>query len=146
MQAGGDLPDGTRLTASHIVEFSRGERYVLFLRNTSWRLSPIVGSYAFRVDATGPELLVARDGGVVQGFSGAGIAISEPVFGQSASNGLVAASRVRATPPGAQSVQEFLSDVDRLVAATGVDVSGPFYGEPPTRQLRHVAVHRAGTD
>jgi hypothetical protein len=73
-QFGGPLPDGRTLVVAELPEFTAGERYVVFLRNTAWNLSPVVGDLAFRVEALGAgEALVTAEGLAVTGVSPRGV-------------------------------------------------------------------------
>jgi hypothetical protein len=56
-----------------------GAQYVLFLRNTDWRFSPVIGDLAFRREViAGKEVLVNTDGNAVTGVSENGIEITAP--------------------------------------------------------------------
>lgn len=73
-QFGGPLPDGSMVVVAELPEFIEGERYVVFLRNTAWNLSPVVGNLAFRVETVGAaEALVNTDGLAVVGVDPRGV-------------------------------------------------------------------------
>lgn len=77
-QLGGPLPDDTVLVVTHLPEFIEGERYVVFLRNTVWNLSPVVGDFALRVEAVGDnEALVTTDGHAVLAIDAQGMEVTE---------------------------------------------------------------------
>jgi hypothetical protein len=83
-QFGGLLPNGRRMVAAELPIFVQGQRYLVFLRNTAWNLSPVVGSLALRVDSVGgTEVLVNSDGHPVvevgPGGPGFGAALFEPI-------------------------------------------------------------------
>jgi hypothetical protein len=83
-QFGGLLPNGRMMVAAELPIFVQGQRYLVFLRNTAWNLSPVVGSLALRVDAVGgTEVLVNTDGHPVvevgPGGPGFGAALFEPI-------------------------------------------------------------------
>jgi hypothetical protein len=80
-QFGGRLPNGQYIVASHLPVFVEGKRYIMFLRNTAWNMSPIVGDFALRLETVnGKEMLVNTDGKAVVGFASGGIETSAPVF------------------------------------------------------------------
>jgi hypothetical protein len=80
-QLGGPMPNGRVLSVSHQTAFLKGKKYLVFLRNTGWHLSPVVGGYAFRYELVGGlDVLVDRDGSAVTGFDASGVLLSEPVF------------------------------------------------------------------
>jgi hypothetical protein len=63
---GGPLPNGNYVSASELPRYVLGGRYILFLRNTDWRFSPVIGNLAFRHEV------------IVSGVSERGIEISTP--------------------------------------------------------------------
>ena len=69
---GGFLPNGDSLSVSHIPILSVGKRYVLLLRNTYWRLSPILFNFYFRKEIVNAKpVLIDREGYAVSNlFSG----------------------------------------------------------------------------
>jgi hypothetical protein len=69
---GGYLPDGDILFVSHMPVMSVGKRYVMFLRNTYWKLSPIVLDFYFRRETVqARQILVDQNGyAVTDIFSG----------------------------------------------------------------------------
>jgi hypothetical protein len=63
---GGPTPRGTWLAVSELPQLALDSQYVVFLRNTDWTFSPIVGNLAFRVETiAGREVLVNPDGRAV---------------------------------------------------------------------------------
>ena len=64
---GGPLPDGREMFATHVPALLPGKRYVLFLRNTDWSLSPVAFEMAFRVE----EIDVRGFVGAVRAFASA---------------------------------------------------------------------------
>lgn len=76
---GGPLPDGREVFATHVPALLPGKRYLVFLRNTEWTLSPVVFDHAFRVesvasvpvlvDVHGRLVMDVRAGGPVPGPS-----------------------------------------------------------------------------
>jgi len=135
VQQGGDFPDGTVLELSTAHDFVVGSRYVLFLRNTNWNLSPVVGEYCFRVESDqGREMLIARDGTALLGLSVHGAAMSNTLFMPRDLNG--DPPRRTAVPPPSRvlSVQGLLDAVDSSLVAIGQgNLNGEFYNEPRVR-------------
>ena len=71
---GGPLPNGSFMAASELPRYVLGARYLLVLRNTDWRFSPVIGDLAFRQELiAGKQVLVNTDGFGVTGVDDAGI-------------------------------------------------------------------------
>ncbi|MHA7629535.1 hypothetical protein [Corallococcus sp. M7] len=135
-QAGGELPDGRQLVVSHVPRFVRGARYVVFLRNTGWSLSPVLDEHAFRVESVaGREVLVGAEGGLVEGLGSAGVQQTAPVFEtvdlQGARPALRAEAQARGAPEGLER-EAFLSLLQNHLRARGLTVTGAFREEPVT--------------
>ncbi|MFB1482532.1 hypothetical protein [Corallococcus sp. RDP092CA] len=133
-QAGGAMPDGRQLVVSHVPRFVRGARYVVFLRNTGWSLSPVLDEHAFRVESVGGrEVLVGAEGGLVAGLGPAGVRQTAPVFEtvdlMGARPALRAEARGQAAPEGMER-EAFLSLLQSHLRARGLTVSGTFREEP----------------
>ena len=78
---GGPLPKGALMVAAELPVFVLGKEYVVFLRNTKWNVSPVVGDFAFRVDTVdGTEVVVNSDGQPVLQVSGRGIEYGPTIF------------------------------------------------------------------
>jgi hypothetical protein len=76
---GGFLPNGRFVSDSDAPRYVLGGRYVLILRNTDWRFSPVIGNLAFRRETiAGREMLVDTDGHPVSGVTEAGIRTDLP--------------------------------------------------------------------
>lgn len=70
---GGKLPNGKMLREAHVPTFGRGQTVLVFLRNTEWFFSPVVGRMAFRVETVaGKRLLITGAGAVVTGVDRTG--------------------------------------------------------------------------
>lgn len=69
---GGYLPDGDTILVAHNPVMSVGKRYIAFLRNTSWKLSPILLDFYYRREVVqGQPLLIDQNGfAVTDIFSG----------------------------------------------------------------------------
>jgi hypothetical protein len=92
---GGLLPDGRMVVAAELPVFVKGKRYIVFLRNTAWNVSPIVDELALRVETVdNREVLVNSDGQPVTEVSPAGIEVGPRLFERPAWDG---------TPPKALS-------------------------------------------
>ncbi|WP_404363757.1 hypothetical protein ACIHQR_26855 [Corallococcus coralloides] len=135
-QAGGLLPDGRQLVVSHVPRFVRGARYVVFLRNTGWSLSPVLDEHAFRVEpVAGREVLVGAEGGLVAGLGPAGVRQTAPVFETVDLTGARPAPRAEALSRGAPEGMEreaFLSLLQNHLRARGLTLTGAFREEPVT--------------
>jgi hypothetical protein len=73
---GGPLPDGTFAAVADEPHFIMGKKYVVFLSNRPWRVSPVVRRMAFRVEGVGgKEVLVSNDGRPAREVTRKGIAM-----------------------------------------------------------------------
>ncbi|RKG78352.1 hypothetical protein [Corallococcus terminator] len=144
-QVGGLLPDGRQLVVSHVPRFVRGARYVVFLRNTGWSLSPVLDGQAFRVESVGGrEVLVGAEGGLVSGLGSAGVRQTAPVFETVDLSGARPALRAGvevAGLPDALGREAFVSLLQNHLRARGLGVTGVFREEPvATASARSVSV------
>jgi hypothetical protein len=74
---GGPTPRGTWVEISEQPQFALDSEYVVFLRNTDWTYSPIVGNLALRREmVAGRELLIDPEGYVVTGWGDRGPKLS----------------------------------------------------------------------
>lgn len=86
--AGGPTPKGTWVSVSELPQLALDAEYVVFLRNTDWTYSPIVGDLVFRREVVGGrELLIGPTGQAVTGWNEAGpmysaATVVEPVGSQ----------------------------------------------------------------
>jgi hypothetical protein len=133
-QAGGLLPDGRRRVVSHVPRFVRGARYVVFLRNTGWSLSPVLDENAFRVEAVdGREVLVDAEGALVSGLGSSGVRRTAPLFEPVDLDGARPALRTGANVRAAAEAlgrEAFLSLLQNHLRARGLGVAGTFRDEP----------------
>jgi hypothetical protein len=133
-QFGGPLPNGKTLVAAELPVFERGKRYVVFLRNTAWNVSPVVGDLSFRVDvAGGAEVLLNSDGLPVTAIGAEGIGLGASI----ADGPQQASTRARSLGLAIGRTQERRLDRRALVqslrasmAEHGLSVGGPFYDRP----------------
>lgn len=78
---GGRLPNGRMMVAAELPVFVKGKPYVVFLRNTAWNLSPVVGDLALRVETVGEaQVLVNSDGQPVVGVGAQGVRTGRALF------------------------------------------------------------------
>lgn len=135
VQQGGDYPDGTRLLVSTNPNFQLGGRYVAFLRNTGWTISPIVGKFAFRVESeNGQEVLIDQSGSAVVDVTVSGIQASERLYEPVDLSGLPSRRNRTILPAGrAMSVRSLLTSIDAHLEISGLSIAGAFYNEPRTR-------------
>ncbi|MFM0007490.1 hypothetical protein PQR57_41910 [Paraburkholderia dipogonis] len=78
---GGPLPDGSFVEVSELPRFVSGERYVLFLRNTDWRYSPVMGAHAYRImSISGKRILLDSDGHAVIRVGENGVELGDQAF------------------------------------------------------------------
>jgi hypothetical protein len=71
---GGPLPNGKYVSVSELPRYVKGGSYILFLRNTDWRFSSVMGDLAFREETiAGRKVLVDSDGLGVTGVGKSGI-------------------------------------------------------------------------
>jgi hypothetical protein len=80
-QFGGLLPNGRMMIAAELPVFVQGQRYLVFLRNTAWNVSPVVGNLALRIGSIdGIEVLVSADGQPVLNVDQSGARFGAPLF------------------------------------------------------------------
>jgi hypothetical protein len=79
----GFLPNGDSITVSHTPILTPGKRYILFLRNTYWRFSPILLDYYFRRETLQAKPMLVNEAGygLADIFSGT---LPELIFTQEA--------------------------------------------------------------
>ena len=130
---GGPLPNGRMLVAAELPVFMQGKRYIVFLRNTAWNVSPVVGALALRVETVdGTEVLVSSEGQALLAVSTEGITLGPTLFTNPDMDG---------TPPKAlgENLPAFGKPLDRgsfmealgvTLAAQGLTVGGTFYDRP----------------
>jgi hypothetical protein len=65
---GGLLPDGKRFHVSDVARLTLGTRYIIFLQSGEWFHSPVLGTYAYRLEhdaERGDDVLIAQNGTVL---------------------------------------------------------------------------------
>jgi hypothetical protein len=136
-QRGGNYPDGGMLVVSTSPEFVVGARYLVFLRNTSWNLTPVVGDYVFRLETEdGRQLLVGPTGGAVVDFDEDGVVLSEPLYAPADLNGSPPERLKEPLPARTLDVTQLSKGVQAFLDAKGLKIAGTYYDEPATRAKR----------
>lgn len=131
---GGPLPNGRMMVAAELPAFVKGKQYIVFLRNTAWNVSPVVGDLALRVETVdGTEVLVDSDGQVVTEVGPRGVERGLALFGGLELDG---------TPPKALGKglsaldrkpldrQSFVEALRANMETRGLTVAGTFYDRP----------------
>ena len=78
---GGPLPNGGLMVVAELPVFVPDREYIVFLRNTAWNVSPVVGDLAFRVEKVdGGEVLVNSDGQPVTQIGAGGFDFGPALF------------------------------------------------------------------
>jgi hypothetical protein len=133
-QFGGPLPNGKTLLVIDQTRFVMGKRYVVFMRNTRWNLSPVVSRYALRVEAIGGrEVLVGEHGRLATALDSTGVALSEPAFDEPDLNGgnptLLPGSASASSGPSLDR-GAFIDALRSHLAAHGLSVRGTHVEHP----------------
>src|SRR5215469_16336824 len=138
---GGHLPDGRFLAVPELASFKEGERYVVFLRNTSWSWSPVVRNFALRVVSDGGrEALASNEGIALEGVNSSGLVFSTERRFKAPSNGRngiaeqsaepEAARSASSTPAPALGVSELIASLQTDLASRNASLHGSFYDLP----------------
>jgi hypothetical protein len=133
-QFGGPLPNGRMMVAAELPVFVKGKQYIVFLRNTAWNVSPVVGDLALRVEMVDDtEVLVNSDGQAVTEISPERVEVGPALFGGPELDG---------TPPKAlgQSLaalkrkpldrRHFVEALGMTLATHALSAAGIFYDHP----------------
>jgi hypothetical protein len=133
-QFGGPLPKGGLMVAAELPVFVAGKEYVVFLRNTDWNMSPVVGDLALRVEKTDVgEVVVNSDGQPVinvdaNGFD-FGPILYEP-FDRDGSAPKVIDSALRSLAKAPLDRYQVTESLRSTLAAQALQVSGRFSAKP----------------
>lgn len=134
---GGSLPRRGRVDEMHIPTFVRGIRYVVFLSNREWRLSPVTAHQAFIVERVrNKDILVTTDGYAVYGIDDATGPIRRFVVHRipdQINENFVPKIDPRVTAQmvlRAYSPREFAEDLKSWARRNSVSVSGTFNDQP----------------
>lgn len=134
LQFGGPLPNGRFMVAAELTRFVKGHRYVVFLRNTAWNLSPVVGDLAFRVESVdGNEVLVNSTGQAVVGIDGRGPEVGVTLFEPTPYSGeapVRKAGAISALAKRPLARRGFLSALQAGLDTHGLKVSGQLLARP----------------
>jgi hypothetical protein len=133
-QFGGPLPNGALMVAAELPVFVLGKEYIVFLRNTEWNVSPVVGDYAFRVDQVdNAEVVVNSDGQPVRQVGPAGFdfgpAIFEPFEQAGVAPKSITGSLLEVSIPPLDRAS-FTTSLRSTLDAQALQVSGSFIGKP----------------
>ncbi len=131
-QLGGPLPDSTYFWVDDYPVYISGGRYLLFLRNTTWFVSPVIGEHAYRIDSVGTkQVVVTTDGLAANGINAEGIQFCEtPAFDDAVEMSAPHAQPAvdsAATPTAlatAWSSAQFVANVLSYASAQGIAISG----------------------
>jgi hypothetical protein len=124
---GGPLPDGRVIVIPELPSFVRGKRYLVFLRNTSWSWSPVIGDLALRFETVaGREVLVDSRGLPCVGMDTAGLR-----FGDKALFVPTMEARLQGVAPAEQAGNR-VEDV--RAAVSGADLAQQLKGELTSRR------------
>ena len=130
---GGPLPNGRTLVVAELPVFVQGKRYVVFLRNTAWNVSPVVGDLALRVETVdGTEVLVNSNGQALVAVSSEGIALGPTLFTNPDMDGTPSKALPENLPSFRKPLDRgsFVEALGVTLAAQGLNVGGTFYDRP----------------
>ncbi len=131
---GGRLPNGKQVVAAELPVFVQGKRYIVFLRNTSWNVSPVVGDLALRVEKLGDaEVLVNSDGIAVTGVGALGPQFGEALFQGPRLDGSPSQSlgkRLNTMAIAPLDRAGFVQALHNEIAGKGLAVAGSFNAQP----------------
>ena len=138
-QFGGPLPDGRMIVAAELPVFVVGKQYIVFLRNTAWNVSPVVGDLAYRVETVDrSEVLVNSDGLAVTSVDRQGVGIGPALFegpdrAGTSSKALVSSLQGLESRPLDR--QRFVAALGETLGARRLSVAGTF-GDRPAGQFK----------
>lgn len=136
---GGPINDTQGLFIPELPILTDDTRYIVFLTNATWFFSPVVESYAFRIedDAAGNEVLITPSGYLVLGITSDGLALSDnPVTDTQVDLGKPTAKLPLldgAVLTGAMPKATFLAVVGRLLNTT--PLQGAFAAAPDATRV-----------
>jgi hypothetical protein len=133
-QFGGPLPDGTNLAVAELPSFAKGERYVVFLRNTTWSITPLVIELTMRIFKSGTREMLVDNGGIAVTRIGSqgpdwGEKIAPQIF-ETLSEDLAEGLERAAEGSGALDVNDLDGLIRAEMVSAKVSVGGKFYDEP----------------
>ena len=133
---GGPLPSGALIVAAELPAFVLGKQYIVFLRNTEWNVSPVVGDYALRVDKTDTgQVVVNSDGEPVVGIDARGLQFGPAIFDgfDRAGTAPKAITGIRTTEQKPLDRDGFLSGLKYALDAQSLTIGGTFIEKPAGR-------------
>jgi hypothetical protein len=133
---GGPLPSGGMMVAAELPVFVLGKQYIVFLRNTEWNVSAVVGDYALRVDkANDGEVVVNSDGQPVLAVGGRGLELGPALFDgfDRAGTAPKVIAGIRSADLKALDRNQFLTGLKSALDAQGLTIGGTFIEKPAGR-------------
>jgi hypothetical protein len=129
---GGPVPNNHVLRISELPVFDKGKRYVVFLRNTSWRLSPVVGAGALRVEQVGgKEILVDTSGAPLVYVGAQGFGFSSKIVAPRADVGTATPTETKtADVTGAFDRNALVQALAAHLKGNGRSITGVFFDQP----------------
>ena len=126
---GGHLPDGREISATTVPQFADGQRALVFLRNTRWSLSPVVGLLAFDIRSDGGVDHIYHGKNPVVGISEVGIQTQSTAMAADSNDD----EELRDKPPKllpALTVEELLGRTKAYAASIGITIEGRYDPKP----------------
>ncbi len=133
---GGPLPNGALMVAAELPVFVTGKEYIVFLRNTAWSVSPVVGDLALRVDKSDAgEVVVNSDGQPVIGISPRGLEYGPAIFGAFDRDGSApkVVAGIRTTDRKPLDRNGFLTSLKSALDKQALTIGGAFIDKPAGR-------------
>jgi len=131
---GGPINEQRGLFIPELPRFTEDTRYLVFLNNIDWFFSPVVESYAFRIETTasGKEVLITPSGHAVVRLSEAGIELTPDPVVDTHVDFLSPNAKLRLLDTAPTQLETALSK-DAFLATVGrILASAPLHGEFPT--------------
>ncbi len=133
-QFGGPLPNGALMVAAELPVFFVGKEYIVFLRNTAWNVSPVVGDFALRVEKVDDvEVVVNSDGQPVTRLDVRGLEFGPALFQALDRDGTAPkaiSDSLRRIASKPLDRQLFATSLRSTLDAQALRVSGAFSGKP----------------
>jgi hypothetical protein len=136
-QFGGPLPNGRLMVAAELPVFVLGKTYIVFLRNNTWNVSPVVGDLALRVETVaGSEVLVNSDGQPVTKLGAGGVEVGAALFEgpeRIGSPPKALTDDLRSFNGKPLDRQRFVESLQSTMGTQGLNVAGTFSDRPTGR-------------
>jgi len=138
---GGPITERRWLFIPELPRLTDGTRYLVFLTNSAWFYSPVVGEYVFRLEPgpRGSDVLIAPSGHAVTGITAEGLEFTDEPVVDTQLDFLRPHARqpLLSTDPallaGAMAKEDFLTAVRSL--AWTAPLQGEFRGAPATDRV-----------